>query len=148
MQCGQDALAKFLDAHDRDLAEGALPGGLPAPTPAALVSMAANLETYSKSKAKSERDKNTGRRSIAFSNESGFEGTVAPPPSFLISIPVFQDGSPQLLEVRLGAEVEEGGAKFTLQIHAANKVLRDAFNALCMSVQASTGLPVFSGTPE
>jgi hypothetical protein len=143
----QDAFAAHLDARDRDLASGTV-NGRAAPEPAALVTLAANLEAYSASKAKRERDPNTQRVRISYSTESGFSGDVVPPPSFLIFIPVFQDGVRQLLEVRLRVEVEEGTATFTAQIHAAGDVLRDAFLALCERVKAETGLPVFLGTPE
>jgi hypothetical protein len=147
MKLDQETFALLLDARDRDLISGTV-NGKAAPDPSALVTLAGTLESYSTSKAKRERDPNTGRVKVSFSNESGFMGDVAPPPSFLISIPVFQDGAPQSLEVRLRVEVENGAATFIAQIHAANDVLRDAFRALCERVKTETDLPVFVGKPE
>lgn len=148
LELDQDALAALLDSRDRELTGGPLPTGKPAPDPAWLISMASTLETYSGSKTKRERDIGTGRMRLAFSSESGFLGDVAPPPSFLILIPVFEGRTPQPLEVRLRAAVEDGAATFTVQIHAAGDVLRDAFRDLVDEVGAATKFPVFIGTPE
>lgn len=147
LKLSQDAFAALLDSRDRELAAGAAPSGR-MPDPAALVTLAANLETFSNIKAKRERDANTGRVRLSYSEEKGVAGTVMPPPAFLICIPVFQDGAPEVLEVRLRVTVEEGAACFALQIHAAGDVLRGAFNMLCARVKTETTLPVFVGTPE
>lgn len=144
----QDAFAALLDSRDRELAVGKLPSGLNAPDPAALITLASNLEVFSTATAKRERDPNTGRVKISFSEEKGMNGTVMPPPSFLILIPVFQDSEPQLLEVRLRVDVEEGAAKFKVQVHAAGDVLRQAFGAVCNVVAVETELALFVGTPE
>lgn len=144
----QDEFAALLDSRDRELASGKLVTGVAAPDPASLITLASNLEVYSHATAKRERDPNTGRVKISFTEEKGVSGTVMPPPSFLIQIPVFQDGIPQLLEVRLRVAVEDGEAKFTVQIHAANDVLRNSFAELCSRVSTGTSLPVFIGTPE
>ena len=144
----QDALSTLLDTRDRELVGGTLPSGKPAPDPAALVTMAASLETFSSEKVKRERDKDTRRVKLAFSSDTGFLGDVMPPPSFLVKIPVFQDAEPQELEMRLRAEVKDGKAAFSLRIHAAGDVLRAAFASLCKQVGRETGLLVFQGTPE
>jgi hypothetical protein len=148
MSLSQDAFAALLDRRDRELAAGKLPIGKEAPSPAALVTLAASLEVYSSAKAKRERDPSTGRVKISFTEEKGLSGDVAPPPFFLIHIPVFQDSEPRPHEVRLRVVVEDGAATFEVQIHAAGDVLRAAFGALLERVEAGTGLPVFIGTPE
>lgn len=148
LELDQDDFAALLDSRDRELASGKLPNGKPAPDPAALVTLAANLEVYSHATAKRERDQNTGRVRISYSEDKGVSGDVIPPPSFLICIPVFEDAEFQLLEVRLRVSVEDGAAKFAVQIHAAGDVLRSAFAGICARVHAETELPVFTGTPE
>ena len=148
MTIGQDQLIALLDTRDRELAVGDLPDGSPAPTPAALLTMAASLETFEDKKIKRERDQKTGKAVLKFSNESGFVGDVTPPSSFLIQIPVFQDGENEALEVRLRFSVDDAIAKFTVQIHAAETVLRDAFRVLVDRVAKGTGLPVFTGVSE
>lgn len=145
---GQDDFAALLDSRDRELASGKLPGGGAAPDPSALVTLANSLEVFSTSTAKRERDPNTGRLKLSFSEEKGPSGTLAIPSAFLIHIPVFQDGNPDLLEVRLRLAVADGEAKFTVQIHAADDVLRGAFAWLCQRVSDDTELPTFVGTPE
>lgn len=148
LELSQDDFATLLDARDRELAPGKLPNGNTAPDPAYLVTLAANLEVYSGKNTKRERDPNTGRVKISFSEESGVLGAVMPPAAFLIQIPVFQDLPPIPLEVRLRVTVEDGEATFTVQIHAATDVLRQAFEEICSRVGAETGMPVFIGVPE
>lgn len=147
LELSQDDFAELLDSRDRDLVEGKLPSGMPAPSPSALVTMAANLEVYSEAKAKRSRDK-YNRVSLSYSEEKGVAGEVQPPQAFLVAIPVFQDSARQVLEVRLRVTVEEGKAKFHVRLHAAGEVWREAFLGLCRQVEEATKLPVFIGTPE
>ncbi len=144
----QDAFATLLDTRDADLVSGKLGNGNTAPNPAYLVTMAANLEVYSSAKAKRERDPQTQRVKLTFSEEKGVAGDVMPPPAFLINIPVFKDGALMVLEVRLRVTIEEGAATFHLNIHHAEDVLRVSFNEVCFAVGNGTGLPVYVGTPE
>lgn len=144
----QDAFAALLDSRDRELGAGTLPGGGKAPDPAALITFASRLEVYSNASAKRERDPQTNKVRISFSEEKGVVGDVQPPTAFLINIPVFEDSNPGQLEVRLRVTVDDGEARFTYQIHAAGDVLRAAFDELCRNVRKGTELPVFVGTPE
>lgn len=144
----QEDFAIFLDANDRELTGGVLPNGKAAPEPSSLITLASNLETYSSAKAKRERDPNTGKLKVAFSSETGFLGDIMPPPSFLISIPVFRDTLAQTLEVRLHVSVVDAVATFKLQIHAAKDVSAKAFEAICNDVAKDSGLPMFLGLPE
>lgn len=148
LKLDQDAFAALLDARDRELTEGSFWHAGKAPDPAALITLANNLEVYSNASAKRTRDPNTGRLRISFDEEKGVKGDVFPPPAFLINIPVFEDQKPIPLEVRLRVSVEEARAIFETQIHAAGEVLRQAYAALCERVKTETGLPVFVGTPE
>ncbi len=148
VECSQDELIALLDTRDRELTTGTLPDGTKAPLPSSLLTIASNLESYSNAKAKRERDPQTGRVRIAFSEEKGFLGDVLPPPSFLICIPVFEGEKAQPLEVRLRFAVDDGAATFSVQIHAAGDVLREAFRAICDVVADGTALPVFVGCPE
>lgn len=144
----QEAFAALLDSRDRELTSGTLPNGRPAPDPASLITLAANLEVFSTATAKRIRDPKSGRLSISYSEEKGVSGDVIPPTSFLVLIPVFQDALPQPLEIRLRVEVKEAKASFGVQIHAAGDVLRGAFLGLCDRVTAETSLPLFVGSPE
>lgn len=144
----QDDFAALLDSRDRELSSGKLGNGKDAADPATLITLANNLEVFSNAMAKRERDPNTGRLKISFNEEKGVSGTVMPPPGFLVLIPVFQDSQPSLLEIRLRVAVEEQHAVFTVQIHAAAEVLRQAFDGICNTVADATQLPLFVGTPE
>ena len=144
----QDAFAQLLDSRDRELAEGDLPGGGKAPAPSTLVTLANNLEVFSSATTKRERDANTGRVKLSFSEEKGPIGSVPIPSAFLVQIPIFQDQPAKTLEVRLRVEVEDGEATFALRIQAAGDVLRNAFDSLCEAVGVSTEIPVFAGQPE
>lgn len=149
LELGQEGFADLLDSRDYELAGGAFPGGTKeAPSPASLITLANNLEVYSTATAKRERDQNTGRVRISYSEDKGVSGAVMPPPAFGIRIPIFEDSAPQMLEVRLKVTVDNGQAQFALNIHAAREVLREAFAAICETVHAETDVPVFVGEPE
>lgn len=144
----QDELSALLDSRDRELASGKLPNLKAAPDPSFLVTLAHSLEVYSEMKAKRFRDPATGRMSVSFTEEKGIAGEVTTPPAFLIRIPIFEDSTTSEIEVRLRVSVEDGKASFAVQIHAAQEVLRRAFDGLCDQVAALTELPVFRGKPE
>jgi len=147
LKLSQEEFAALLDARDCELSGGKLASGN-APDPSFLLTLANNLEVFSSATCKRERDPNTGRLKLSYSEEKGVSGTLAPPPAFLIRIPVFVDSEPDQQEVRLRVTVEEGHARFEVQLHAASDVLRTAFDGLCNDVAEGTQLPVFQGTPE
>lgn len=145
----QEEFAELLDSRDFELIAGDFPGtSKEAPSPAALVTLANNLEVYSTATAKRERDANTGRVRISFTEEKGVSGAVMPPPAFLVLIRIFQDSEPTPVEIRLRVTVDGGQARFAVQIHAAGDVLRAAFEGLCETVRDATSLPVFVGESE
>jgi hypothetical protein len=97
--------------------------------------------------AKREREA-SGRTKVTFSQADGVAGTVAPPAAFLVNIRVFEDGSPQVLQVRLRVTVEGAVAKFHVRIHRASELLRESFAELVAEVKERAEVPVFVGTPE
>lgn len=144
----QEEFAEFLESRDFDLASGTLTSGTTAPSPAHLITMANRLEVYSTATAKRERDPNTHRVRISYSEDKGVSGDLVPPAAFLICIPVFTDSEPEMMEVRLRVNIEGGRAKFTVQVHNAKAIWRKSFEKVCQEVIARTGLPVYQGTPE
>lgn len=146
----QDAFAELLDRRDRELRAGTFAAGPQAgkvaPPPADLITLAAQLETFSTCTVKRERDPNSQRVKLTATEDKGL--SVAPPAAFLIFIRVFEDSHPQELEVRLRVTVEEGHAKFHVRIHEAGEVLREAFDLVSATVKDETELPLFVGTPE
>jgi uncharacterized protein YfdQ (DUF2303 family) len=144
----QDALAAFLEAHDYELAQGTLPNGEKSHPPSALLTMANTLETYSSATVKRERDPKTGRITLAMTDDRGV-ANAAPPASFIILIPIFEDSEAELLEVRLRVTVEKDSkAHFTLQIHEAERKWRASYQNVISKVITETGLPVYEGAPE
>ena len=137
----QDAFAKFIDQHDRDLSSG---DGYP--TPATLVTLAENLEAYSNKSSKRVR-KGTAIK-LEFVEDAGVKSEVPIPSKFCILIPVFTDSAAALIEVRLRVEIDDGHPKFTIQIHDSPKVIRAAFHDLISNVAGSVQLPIFVGLPE
>lgn len=153
----QEAFAELLDRRDRELTVGNFDSGVqagkPAPPPADLITLAANLETYSEAKVKKERDPSSQRTKLTFTEEQGVSvgtgpSTSAPPAAFLISIPIFADSEPKTLEVRLRVAVKEQKAEFQIRIQAAGEVLLEAFENLAEYAASETKLPLFIGTPE
>ena len=116
------------------------------PAPAALVTLAESLETYSNKSCK--RDRKGSAIKVQFTEDNGLKSDVTIPPAFCISIPVFADSAPCALEVRLRVEVKEGLPSFEIQIHDTPKVVRAAFGELAAIVKEEAGLPLFIGTPE
>lgn len=145
----QDAFARFLDEQDADLAPSAINArGVAYPSPADLMTLAASLEAYSNTSAKRERVQQSGKVRVSFVKDQGIAGDVIVPPAFAVKIPVFADSEPEVLEVRLRVEIEDGVPVFKFQIHDGTKVLRNAFDKLVDRVKEATSLPVFIGTPE
>lgn len=150
----QDQFAELLDTRDVELVSGTFTGGAqqgrPAPSPAELVTLANQLEVSCSQKAQKVRDPTTQRVKLTFTEESGASGPngVPVPAAFLIGIPIFNDGDPQEMEVRLRVSVDQGKAKFHLRIHTAEELLADAFTDLLGRVKEEAQVEVFIGTPE
>lgn len=146
----QEQFAELLDRRDRELRAGSFEdgpqAGKAAPPPSDLITLAAQLETFTSCTVKRERDPNSQRVKLTSIEDKGL--SVAPPAAFLIFIRVFEDAHPEMLEVRLRVTVEEGKAKFHVRIHEAGKLLRESFATVCAEVKAETELPVFIGVPE
>jgi hypothetical protein len=144
-----ETLAEFLEAHDYHLASGTL-NSAPAPSPSFLLTMADKLEVHSSAIVRKERDPNTGRTKLLFTEEKGATlGDTAPPSAFLISIPVFKDSKePVTVEVRLRVTVQDKKATFKLWIHNAESLLEREMGKLRDEVVLASGVPVFSGVAE
>ncbi len=149
MKLSQDAFATALVRREKDLAANAgASADNPYPSPADLMTLAANLETYNNMKSKRERDPRTGKMSVSFSEDTGIKGNVTIPPAFAVKIPIFEDSLPVLVEVSLRMEIVENAPVFVIGISDADKVLRAAFAGLMEAVKTACELPVFVGTPE
>lgn len=145
-----DGLAEFLEAHDYHLAAGTLPSGITAPPPSFLLTMADKLEVHSSAIVRKERDPNTGRTKLLFTEEKGATlGDTAPPSAFLVSIPVFKDSKePVTVEVRMRVTVQDKKATFKLWIHNALGIFEKEMAKLRDEVVLASGVPVFSGVAE
>jgi uncharacterized protein YfdQ (DUF2303 family) len=147
LQLSQEEMAEFLEEHDYQLIAAPLNGGI-SPSPAVLITMANQLEVYSNATATRERDPQTNKLRISFTETKGVNGTIQPPSAFKILIPVFEDADAEEIEVRLRVKVEGAKALFELRIHNADGVYQKSFERVRNEVMLQTKLPVFQGYPE
>jgi len=79
-------------------------------------------------------------------DESGLPLRV--PSLFLIHIPVFKNGAPYQVAVRLRYRIKDGRALWFFELYGVEKVFQHAFDEAVKQAAAETGLPVFVGSPE
>lgn len=125
--------------------------GITAAGPSQLMNLSRGLLVRADRKVGSAVNLNTGEAKITFEETHAASVNDAPvtvPNGFALSIPVFRDGSPYALIVRLRYRVEGAQIKWSLAVHRADVCFRDAFYDVANDVKQKTGLPLFYGTPE
>jgi hypothetical protein len=125
--------------------------GIVAAGPSTLMNLARGLLVRADRKVGSAHNLNSGEGKITFEETHTATVNDAPvivPNGFVVSIPVFRDGSPYALIVRLRYRVDGAQIKWKLAVHRADVCFRDAFYEVAKSVKDKTGLPLFYGTPE
>lgn len=96
------------------------------------------------------KKRDNGSTSISF--ESSATTSTDIPPAFVIAIPVFERGDLYQIPGRLKMTVRTSGdtkrAEWRLDLYGIERVLRAAVDADIAHAKATTGLPVFMGSPE
>lgn len=125
--------------------------GINAAGPTVLASLARGLMVRADRKVGSAVNLDTGEAKIVFEETHQATMNDAPvivPNGFALSIPVFRDGDPYAVLVRLRHRVDGSAVKYKLAMHRPDVCFRDAFYDVTKAVKDKTGLPLFFGTPE
>lgn len=158
----QGDLAAFLedrivDVVDPDAGEGkarqtaAAIGMLALAVPSALLALARGLSIRVDRKVANAINLSSGEAQVAFeeTHQAGDgSGPVKVPQGFVIGIPVFKNGEPYSIVVRLRYRVREGAILWRIALHRADAVFAHAFDEACSVAEGGTALPLFRGTPE
>lgn len=119
--------------------------------PAALMALSRGLIVRADRKVGNAVNLNTGEGRISFEETHQTTVNDAPvvvPTGFVLSVPVFRDGSAYALIARCRYRVEGPRVKWKLAIHRPDAIFRDAFYDMTRQVREKTGLPLFFGSPE
>ena len=119
-------------------------------SPSRLVELARGLEVNVGAAVKNAMNLSSGEAQIQFVTEHrDAQGKpLSIPTAFVIGIPVFKNGAPYEVGVRLRYRVKEGSVSWFIELHRADKVFDHAFREACDTAAQSTGLPLYLGSPE
>ncbi len=119
-------------------------------TASKLLELSRGMAVHSTGQVKNIVNLQSGAAQVVFSEEHvGSDGApLVVPGLFLIGIPVFLQGRPYRIPVRL--RYRKSGPKLVwfYQIHRPDLVFDDAFRAAAELAREQTGLPLFYGAPE
>ena len=159
-ELSQRALCEFLEQHVIDVVDPAAIGektkqfvaqlGITLADPSQVLTIARGLEVKVDTKIVQAVNLSTGETEFTF-EESHRDKSGAPVRihrGFAVQLPVFREGAPYVLVVRLTYRKKDGELLFRLAIQQADRAFRDAFTEACTDAQRETGVPLFFGTPE
>lgn len=92
----------------------------------------------------------TGEAKIQFISEHMDESgqPLRVPNLFLVAVPIFNNGAPHLIAIRLRYRSGGGKIAWFYQIYRVEKIFDHAFKEACTEAQTGTGLPLYFGAPE
>lgn len=119
-------------------------------TPSKLLTTSRGLSVRVGHRCENAVNLGTGEVSLAFqsTHESKEGGPLNVPAAFLIEIPVFREGAPYQLAVRLRYRLREGSVSWSVELYRHQAAFDHAFKEACVEAQKGTGLPLFFGAPE
>ena len=89
-----------------------------------------------------------GRMSFSEEHKDDAGAPITIPNLFLIVIPIFYNGRPYRVPVRLRYRLHAGAVKWWFEIYRIDRAFDAAFNGIKEEVERDTTLPVFLGSPE
>lgn len=124
--------------------------GYPFASQQEMLTLSRGVEINEGSKAKVAVNLQTGERTLQFENQhlDGEQKPLKLPGLFLIRIPVFLDGAPYLLPVRLRYRKSGNDVVWLFDIYRGDRAFKDAYDEICESVSKATETNVFVGSPE
>lgn len=137
----QGAFGDFIEANMEYLTSG---DGFPAPGDVLL--MARSLVINTKGTFTRKIDRTSGNGTLICTTDHGDESTKIPR-AFLLALRVFEGGDARMVEARLQFTMEGNSPAFTFVLHRVTEHEAEAFAEVRGIVEASTGCPLFAGTP-
>lgn len=119
--------------------------------PSELVDLARGLEIMVGAKIKTQARLQSGERSLVFETEhrNADGGEVTVPGLFILRVPIFYEGLPQRMLVRLRYRAAgEKGVLWAYEIHRPDEVVTARVRADVREVEHRTGRAIFDGAPE
>ena len=143
----QESFAELLEMYYADLASPAGKNNLS--EPAAVMNLGLELQVRTKCAFESKVDRRTGRRTLAFREETE-TGSTEIPAGFLLGIPVFLCSEVAYpIEARLQMRVRENVPEFRFVLLHLDRVVQTAIDDLRAKIAGELpDVPVFQGAPE
>lgn len=147
----EDRIADVVKADPKNAEiELAAQMGVTIATPAELLTLSRGLAIRVDQVVKEILDPSSGQDQIAFEeNHKGENGKpVKVPGMFILSIPVFHGDDAVRVPVRLRYRMIEKKIVWIPQLYRPDRILLDKVKAVAEQAKASTGFPLFYGSPE
>lgn len=124
--------------------------GYPFASQQEMLTLSRGIEINEGAKAASKVNLQTGERTIQYENQhlDSENKPLKIPGLFLIRIPVFLDGAPYLLPVRLRYRLQQGVVLWSYDIYREDRAFKDAYDEICAQVSTATNTLVYIGSPE
>lgn len=119
-------------------------------SPSKLMELSRGLSVRANAKVHNAVNLSSGEMQLQFvtqhTDESG--APIKVPGAFLIGIPVFHNGEPYQIAVRLRYRLREDKVSWFYSLHRPDRCFDHAFGEACEKAKNETGLPLFVGSPE
>jgi uncharacterized protein DUF2303 len=119
--------------------------------PEKILQLSRGLTVHVGDKVEQYMDPATGEGRLRFESQhtTTVGGEQVPVPSaFILTIPVFREGTVYIMVARFRYRVKGGSATFWYNLHRPEQIFDDAIAGVVEMVKAATGLPVLAGAPE
>jgi hypothetical protein len=119
-------------------------------SPSRMMGLARGVKINAENKVTAIVNLATGEGRMNFSEEhrDGDGAPITIPNLFLIVIPVFYNGTPYRIPVRLRYRLRGGSVAWSFEIYRIDRTFDAAFDGIRATVEAETELDVFLGSPE
>lgn len=157
---GQQEFAEFIENHVVDVLDPATAGesakalantiGCSFAAPSKLLAISRDFSVNVGARVRQVQNLATGEISVQYQVEHADDkgALLKVPGAFLVGLPVFKNGTPYQLSVRLRYTVRDGSVTWRFELHRADRVFDHSFREACDKASEETGLPLFLGSPE
>ena len=118
--------------------------------PSRMMELARGVKIHANQKVDQLVNLSSGEGRMSFSDDhTGADGAPLTIPNlFLIVIPIFYNGTPYRIPVRLRYRLAPPSVKWWLELYRIDRAFDAAFDGIRKSVESQTELPVFLGSAE